>query len=383
MLARRLYISDRAVRIGLIMGYEIDFLPVGEESKGGDAIALRYGNLYGSRDEQTVITVDGGYTDDGEALIKHIVDYYGTNRVDFVVSTHPDQDHITGLKVVLNEMQVGTLLMHQPWKHSSTVSGARRTAFKARGFSERVEKSFEAASELEAIATRRGVEIVEPLTGVKTSDGTFRILGPSQNYYEQLLTTEVQAPAQAELATSYIQELLRKAAAGAVTFLAESLNVETLRDDGETTPTNNSSAICLLTIDGHRLLLTGDAGIPALDQAMAVLEAEGFEPGGFRFVQVPHHGSRRNVGPSILNRMLGPKGQSMQQATAYVSVPRKNPEHKFPAKKVTNAFRRRGCNVYVTQGKIQTHTHDAPARAGWTTSTPLPLYERVEDDSRA
>jgi hypothetical protein len=60
------------------MGYEIDFLPVGEESKGGDAIALRYGNLYGSRDEQTVIIVDGGYTDDGEALVKHIVDYYGT-----------------------------------------------------------------------------------------------------------------------------------------------------------------------------------------------------------------------------------------------------------------------------------------------------------------
>ncbi|MFI1955905.1 hypothetical protein ACH437_29400 [Streptomyces xinghaiensis] len=37
------------------MGYEIDFLPVGEESKGGDAIALRYGNLYGSRRELTVI----------------------------------------------------------------------------------------------------------------------------------------------------------------------------------------------------------------------------------------------------------------------------------------------------------------------------------------
>ena len=37
------------------MGFEIDLLPVGNESKGGDAIALRYGNLDGHRDEQTVI----------------------------------------------------------------------------------------------------------------------------------------------------------------------------------------------------------------------------------------------------------------------------------------------------------------------------------------
>ncbi|MBF4307570.1 MBL fold metallo-hydrolase, partial [Vibrio anguillarum] len=43
------------------MGYEIDFLGVGEESKSGDAIALRYGNLHGHRDEQTVVVIDGGF----------------------------------------------------------------------------------------------------------------------------------------------------------------------------------------------------------------------------------------------------------------------------------------------------------------------------------
>jgi hypothetical protein len=31
------------------MGYEIDFLGVGEESKSGDAIAIRFGNLHGAR----------------------------------------------------------------------------------------------------------------------------------------------------------------------------------------------------------------------------------------------------------------------------------------------------------------------------------------------
>jgi beta-lactamase superfamily II metal-dependent hydrolase len=366
--------------MGVEMGYEIDFLAVGEESKGGDAITLRYGNLFGSRSEQVVVVVDGGYMDSGEALVKHVAEYYGTSRADFVVSTHPDIDHINGLKVVLEEMEVGTLLMHQPWNHSGSVAEAKKSAFRSKGYAERVEKSFDAASELEAIANRKGVKIVEPFCGVKNSDGVLRILGPTREYYESLITTEVEAPPEAKAEETGLQALVRKAL-GLIERTAETLDIETLRDDGETTPTNNSSAICLLTIDGKKLLLTGDAGIPALERAMSVLEAEGFQPGGFRFVQVPHHGSRRNVGPSILDRMLGPKGTSEQQASASVSVPKKNPEFKFPAKKVTNAFRRRGYYVHATAGEGKYHHSNSPDREGWTTSTPLPFYTEVEEDS--
>lgn len=177
---------------------------------------------------------------------------------------------------------------------------------------------------------------------------------------------------------------MQKMAAKAARLLDENLNIETLRDDGTTTPANNSSAICLLTVDDRQLLLTGDAGIPALEQAVTVLEAEGFQPGNLRFVQIPHHGSRSNVGPSILNRMLGPKGQPTRPAaTAFASVARKNPEHKHPAKKVTNAFHRRGYSVHVTQGEAKRHSHDPPDRVGWSTSTPLPFYSKVEEDSGA
>jgi hypothetical protein len=74
------------------MGYEIDFLPVGDGSKSGDAIALRYGNLAsGDPNQQMVIVIDGGYTDDGEALVELIKTHYNTDYVDVVVSTHPDQ----------------------------------------------------------------------------------------------------------------------------------------------------------------------------------------------------------------------------------------------------------------------------------------------------
>lgn len=364
--------------MGVSMGYEIDFLPVGDESKGGDAIVLRYGNLYGSRSEQTVVVIDGGYTDDGEALVEHIREYYGTDMVDMVISTHSDQDHITGLEVVLEEMRVGQLLMHLPWQHSEMLTEARKSAFKSRALSEKVEKSFQAASDLEAIAERKGVPIVEPFAGMGTGDGVLRILGPSKAYYEELLT-EVEVTG-APQTTSALQEYLRKLAKAAAKLVPETLWLETLRDDGETSPTNNSSVITLLTIDGRKSLFTGDAGIPALEQALDLLEAEGFEPGTLKFVQIPHHGSRRNVGPSVLNRLLGAKGQATRHSTAFASVPPKNPEHKHPSKKVTNAFHRRGYDVHVTQGDTKRHHHNAPDRQGWSASTPVGFHDQVEED---
>jgi beta-lactamase superfamily II metal-dependent hydrolase len=363
------------------MGYEIDFLPVGDESKGGDAIALRYGNLYGSRSEQTVVVIDGGYTDDGEALVQHIREHYGTDTVNMVISTHSDRDHITGLEVVLEEMRVGQLLMHLPWQHSGMLTEARKYAFKSRMLDEKLEKSFQAASDLEAIATRKDVPIVEPFAGMQTEDGTLRILGPSEAYYESLLT-EIEAKG-AQVQLSAIQEYLRKLAKAAAKLVPETLWIETLRNDGDTSPTNNSSVITLLTVDGRKSLFTGDAGIPALEQALDILEAEGFEPGTLRFVQIPHHGSRRNVGPSALDRLLGPKGQSTRHSTAFASVPPKNPEHKHPSKKVTNAFHRRGYNVHVTQGSGKWHYHNAPGRGGWSSSVPVEFHDRVEEDGDA
>src|SRR5258708_14027699 len=110
------------------MAYEIDFLPVGDGSKSGDAIVLRYGNL-SSPAQQMVIVIDGCYTDDGLALVQHINKYYNTDYVDVVVSTHPDQDTVTALEVVLEQLRVGQLWMHQPWKHSQALSLSRALKF--------------------------------------------------------------------------------------------------------------------------------------------------------------------------------------------------------------------------------------------------------------
>ena len=55
------------------MGYEIDFIGVGQESKCGDAIAVRFGNMHGSRNEQSIVVIDGGFKDDGQRIVDHII----------------------------------------------------------------------------------------------------------------------------------------------------------------------------------------------------------------------------------------------------------------------------------------------------------------------
>jgi beta-lactamase superfamily II metal-dependent hydrolase len=360
------------------MGYEIDFLAVGTESRGGDAIALRYGNLYGPSSDQTVIVIDGGYTECGEAMVEHIRRYYGTDEVDMVVSSHPDMDHVTGLEVVVEEMTVGQLLMHQPWRHSSHLAQARDGAFKSASVSDKLAKSLQDVSDLEDIANRKGVAIIEPWAGMTTDDGCFKILGPTPAFYEEILALE--QTTLSSIAKGLVGAFSR--VKDAVTTVFESPTHETLRDGGITSPQNNSSVISTLRVGGDQILFTADAGAPALEGALAILESDGFTPGSLTIAQVPHHGSRRNVGPTILNRLLGPIGQLPGDTRACVSAPAKNPEAKHPAKKVTNAFLRRGYPVFATQGKGIRFYNDAPARPGWNTiSTAVPFYNYVEEDS--
>ncbi|CAL9623852.1 ComEC/Rec2 family competence protein [Streptomyces sp. enrichment culture] len=362
------------------MGYEIDFLPVGEESSGGDAIALRYGNLHGPREEQTVIVIDGGYLDDGEALVEHIGKYYETGIVDLVVSTHPDRDHINGLRVVLEQMTVKKLLMHLPWSHSADMARAKMIlSLNARSLRTELRDSLQGATDLEEVAKAQGVPIEEPFLDWTSDDGVLRILGPTEDYYRELLAEIVEPDSAQEAKKSWeatIRHLLAR-------MVPETLWTETLGEDGETSAKNNTSAICLLEVDGRKLLFTGDAGIPALGQALDVLEDESFQPGSLGFVQVPHHGSRRNVSPSLLDRLLGTKGETTVLGEAFVSAPKKNEKNKHPAKKTTNAFHRRGYPVYATQGRTIHHSYDAPSRAGYVPITALPLHPQVEEGGDA
>ena len=256
------------------MGYEIDFLPVGEGEQSGDAIALRFGNLYGQRSEQTVVVIDGGFKESGEDLVRHIKKYYGTSRVDVVVSTHPDADHAGGLEVVLEELDAGSLWMHQPWEHTDDIArmfkDGRVTDDSVR---KALRRSLDTARGLERLAAKKGIPLVEPFAGLTDDAGCLRVLGPTKDFYESLLPDFRGTPEPKEgvgvikKVAAEVREIICK--------IAERWDFETLDDEGETSAENNSSTVLLLTSDERNSLFTGDAGIPALTEIADLLGAEG------------------------------------------------------------------------------------------------------------
>jgi beta-lactamase superfamily II metal-dependent hydrolase len=351
------------------MAYEIDYIPVGEGEKGGDAIALRFGNLTGPRTEQTVIVIDGGTKESGETLVNHIKTYYGTEIVDVVFCTHPDADHASGLTVVLEKLNVTTLAMHKPWDHAEDIKrhfvNGRITSS---GLSDKFEKALQHASDLEVIAKKKGVQIVEPFQGVTGFNGALHVLGPSREYYQGLLAHFRSTP-EPVAALGFLAPAV-KAIETVARKIQDFIHIDLLDDDTDSTSAeNNSSAIVFFNIDGHKILFTGDAGKTALHLAADYADTKGIVLTGLNLLDVPHHGSKRNMSSKVLKRING--------VTASISAPQNSDKH--PSKKVINGLKKYGALVYVTKNMTLCHPHLAPTREGWGPAPQEPFYDYVEE----
>ncbi|TNM67627.1 MBL fold metallo-hydrolase [Streptomyces sp. NP160] len=348
--------------------HEIDFLSVENEagSKSGDAIALRFWSDALGR--MAVVVIDAGFRDTGHRVVDHIRDRYKTSRVDLAISTHPDGDHLNGLQTVVESLYVSELFIHRPREH---------------GLDVRDYPNLEAIDALLAAATLHGTTITEPFAGESRFSGLLTVLGPSRASYEQLLADSLAettgaaglaAPSASRLTAG---RLMYKAVALLERALA-TFPFETLGEDGVTSARNNTSVVTLVRPGQERWLLTGDAGIPAVHAALDHYERMhgAINASPFDFVQVPHHGSRRNVSPSLLNRWLGPRDSGYTSLAAYVSSAKADPKH--PSPKVTNAFGRRGAVVLATEGINIWRHRGTPERPDYGPIPPIgPL---VEDD---
>jgi beta-lactamase superfamily II metal-dependent hydrolase len=372
------------MRCTFIMAFQVDFFTVGNKSKSGDAIALRFGNLHsGIRTQQFVAVIDGGFIETGQKLVEHIKTCYGTTTVDAVISTHPDADHSSGLEPVMTDLTVGRLYMHQPWFHTDDIAKMFKDGrVTDNSVAAGIRKSLEDVRSLETIANRKRVPIVEPFTGVQLGldeANKIIVLGPNPTFYNTLLPEFRCTPAakgKGMLAAIY---KLLEAGKEAVLNVAEDYNIETLQDPSEDTHAeNNSSVVSFLRAGGRDSLFTADAGMAALTNVLDLMDGSGYSPQTLKFIQVPHHGSKRNVGPTLLNRLLGPKrsdGAILREAYVSACV---DGQPKHPSLRVLNAFNRRGAPVYQWSRGLFLYHEGAP-RENYAPVTPSPLYSNVEE----
>lgn len=353
--------------------FEIDFLEAGN-SGNGDAIALRYRD---DNDVDWIHVVDGGYTDDGEKIEEHINRYYDQpSLIDHVVLTHPDGDHAAGLKKVLDSFTVGALWMNRPWAHVDELLPRFDYEYTRDGLISRLKRDFPHTAALEEIANEQGIQIYDAFQGSRV--GEFTILAPSQSRYIDLIVDSEKTP-EPEREASFAGRMFERAVS-LVRKVVALWGEENLKGESEgTSRENEASIIQFAELCGEKILLTGDAGVEALEEAYQYAQSIAVSLPGIDRFQVPHHGSRRNLSSDILDKWLGPKHAfppSSPTFTAIVSVNSNDSEH--PRKATVRAMVHRGGKVIRTNGTIRTQMN-APAREGWSSVTPIPYPEDMEE----
>lgn len=368
------------------MHCEIEFLPVGMGSKAGDAIVVRYGYDHDFK----LMLIDGGHANTGEEIIEHLRDNFGAEATfEHVLLTHSDADHASGLRAVLENVSVSNLWLHIPW----LLAEESRHLFKNKQWTEdrlkaAIKAEYDIVSEVVDLAVAQGTTLYYPFQGANI--GPFRVCSPTQYVYKYLLPQFEKTPdpdqAAIEVAGMWIRKesavtkIVEAARAAIQSWTTESWDNERLRDGGVTSASNESSVVLYGAFDNaNTVLLTGDAGLNGLRWSADYADKAGLPLQLFSFVQIPHHGSRRNSGPSLLNRLVGPKlpQGTDERYSAYVSAPVNDDQH--PRRIVLNAFKRRGGRIYATQGGKKVYWGGFTPRAGYSTATGLPFYTEVEE----
>jgi len=86
---------------------EVHYIDVGQ----GDATLVKCGG--------NAMLIDAGGNSKGTAVQKYLMDQ-GVNRLDYVIATHPDEDHIGGLDVILYKFDVNLVMLPDYEKDTKT-----------------------------------------------------------------------------------------------------------------------------------------------------------------------------------------------------------------------------------------------------------------------
>lgn len=305
----------------------------------------------------------------------------GDKYINFVICSHGDADHASGLSVLFDNFTIGALYVNRPWKYASElfehVNDERITV---KSLEDRLKKKYRFIAELEEKAEKHKIPIFEAFEGALINE-RITILSPSKEFYLELIVesdkTPLEEASSLESNDGFLSKVILKAS-NLVKYIVESWTKESLREDVSTSADNEMSVVVHGDMVNGRFLFTGDAGIRALSNALDFAESISIAMQDVTFHQIPHHGSKKNVSPTVLNRLVGEVVNEDAEAkkTAFISIGKGSEK---PIKMVKNAYIRRGCKVCVVSGSTVRHKQGTPDREGWKSVVPASFNNEVED----
>jgi beta-lactamase superfamily II metal-dependent hydrolase len=270
--------------------YEYDVLSVGD----ADAILIRQ---Y-IDDEPYIVLIDAGNAGDADKIKDHLRDYYKSYYIDLAICTHPDSDHKDGFfKLLLDEeITINTFWLIDPAEYLDVddLLYYRNPVNVKRAVRKIWQKSTDANLNLYDLASQKCAKVVSVIDGSEYSILPISIVGPTKEYYNQVVKDMV-----VQYGVNTYKESSKEAYDEA--FKIDEEDIKSVIDKVEDqSPYNASSLIVLYEPgDGKRLIFAGDANTISLQ--MMLEKHEWLR--NVDLLKVPHHGSHRNLNTSIIDEL--------------------------------------------------------------------------------
>lgn len=303
------------------MDFVIDFIYVGD----GDAIIIWGRN---PNEIDFVFFLDGGNTNYGSKVLEHyekwIKPHLYSNKLIAFINSHPHADHINGLIEIVKGIgsEISWGIYNDPIQFISEElrENIKQSALRKEDSDiEHLYNSFQKIQELNELCELYNIERKEALSD-SFNYNEMKIVSPSREFY----TSKVQLFTNIDfLKTVDYQKVFSE-----VNESEESNKPCYIVDEkNDTSPENLTSTVIQLTDSmGQKYILTSDAGVESFDD----MEKNGFQCENLNIVQLPHHGSRRNISTNWIVKfspnmfIISAEGNKKHPRKAVISCIKKN-----------------------------------------------------------
>jgi beta-lactamase superfamily II metal-dependent hydrolase len=327
------------------MDFVIDFIYVGD----GDGIIIWGRN---PNEQDFVFFLDGGNQEFGTKIVEHykkwIKPHLYKNRTIAFINSHPHADHINGLIEIVKELgeEISWGIYNDPVKFISEElrKNIKQSALRNEDADiNHLYKSFQKVQELNELCEQYKIKKFEALTDA-FSYKEIKIVSPSREFY----TSKVQMFTNID----FLKKVDYSKSNLEVDETLESLKPCAIVDEKNDASPENLSATVIELVDSSndRYLLTSDAGVESFDD----MKKNGFDTENLTIVQLPHHGSRRNISTNWIGKfapamfIISAQGNKKHPRKAVLSCIKKN----LPNCKTYSTHKNKDTISYTTNESI-------------------------------
>lgn len=310
-----------------ISKFEIDFLNVG----AADACLIHFIN--DENGKHFIVLIDSGNYSNGDFIVDFMDKYYGRNYIDLAICTHCDKDHFGGFMRLIElrdekKVNIAEFWINDPGLHVSVGE------YKWYRNHDNLVKE---ARSIYDLNDKNLIQMIDDAHIMRNEvfsyggefynkwDGIIDILGPTKNYYEELVPN-LRHSLEPYDESMDIDERC---------FSAECLSptLDNAKDDGSTH--NQSSVVIMFKPDERtKVLFLGDIGEAGISE---IIKSDWEKCKDVEIVKIPHHGSKHNLSSKII-RHINPD-------YAIISTQKVG---KYLSQAVVNALKKHGVIVYST-----------------------------------